>query len=87
MLGLSTGLEYTPSSFTKTNELIELCKIVAEYNSVYSTHLRNEDDTLLEAVNEAIDIAKKSGVSLEISHLKTCYPRNWNEEKAPLPFR
>jgi len=79
VLGLSTGLEYTPSSFTKTNELIELCKIVAEYNSVYSTHLRNEDDTLLEAVNEAIDIAKKSGVSLEISHLKTCYPRNWNK--------
>jgi len=79
VMGLSTGLEYTPGSFAKTNELIELCKIVAKYNSVYSTHLRNEDDTLIEAVNEAIDIAEKSGVSLEISHLKTCYPRNWNK--------
>lgn len=78
-IGISSGLEYTPSSFAKTEELIELCRSVAKYNGVYSTHLRNEDDTLLEAVDEAIKIAKDSGVSLEISHLKTCYPRNWNK--------
>ncbi len=49
------------------------------HHGVYSTHIRNEDDTLIEAVTEAIETAKKSGVSLEISHLKTCYPRNWNK--------
>ena len=79
VLGISSGLEYTPSSFANTDELVELCKVVAEHKGVYSTHLRNEDDTLLEAVSEAIEIARKSGVSLEISHLKTCYPRNWHK--------
>jgi N-acyl-D-amino-acid deacylase len=79
VLGISSGLEYTPSSFAKTNELAELCKVVANHHGVYSTHLRNEDDTLLEAVSEAIEIARKSGVSLQISHLKTCYPRNWHK--------
>lgn len=77
VIGISSGLEYTPSSFATKDELIELCKVVAKYNGVYSTHIRNEDDTLLEAVSEAIEIAEHSGVSLQISHLKTCYPRNW----------
>lgn len=78
-VGISSGLEYTPSGFAKTDELTELCKVVAKYNGVYATHLRNEDDTLIEAIQEAIKISEDSKVSLQLSHLKTCYPRNWNK--------
>ena len=76
-VGISSGLEYTPSGFAKTEELIELCKVAAKYNGVYATHLRNEDDTLIEAIQEAVKIAEESKASLQISHIKTCYPRNW----------
>lgn len=75
--GLSTGLEYAPGSYANTAELIELSKVVAKYGGLYNTHMRNEDDTLLEAIDEAIEICKKAEVNLEIAHLKTCNPANW----------
>ncbi|MFC2119093.1 amidohydrolase family protein, partial [Bacteroidota bacterium] len=81
-LGLSTGLEYPPGSYAKTDELIELCSEVARFNGVYATHVRNEADGLLESIDEAITIARKTGVSLQISHLKVACPKNWgNIEK------
>jgi len=76
-LGLSTGLEYAPGSYAKTPELIELCKVVKEHNGIYATHMRNEDDTVEEAIEEALEICRKSGVSLEISHFKACNQSNW----------
>ena len=75
--GLSTGLEYAPGSYAKTPEIIELCKLVREYNGIYATHMRNEDDTVEEAIEEALKICRQSGVSLEISHLKACNKSNW----------
>ncbi|MBI9073020.1 MAG: amidohydrolase family protein [Melioribacteraceae bacterium] len=78
-LGLSTGLEYSPGSYAKTDELIELCKTVASKNGVYATHMRNEDDTVEEAIQEALDIAEYSKVSLQISHLKACNKANWHK--------
>ncbi|MHB8056168.1 MAG: N-acyl-D-amino-acid deacylase family protein, partial [Candidatus Aminicenantales bacterium] len=78
-VGLSTGLEYTPGSFAAPDEIIELCKIVAARGGVYATHMRDEGDRLLEALAEAIDAARKSGVKLQISHLKTAFPRNWDK--------
>jgi N-acyl-D-amino-acid deacylase len=78
-LGLSTGLEYAPSSYGKTDELIELCKIVSKHNGVYTTHMRNEDDTVIEAVEEALEVCKKAKVSLQISHLKACNKSNWHK--------
>lgn len=75
--GLSTGLEYTPGSFAETREIIELCQVVAEYNGIYATHLRDEGDKLIEALEEAIEIGRKSLVKIEISHFKTAYRRNW----------
>jgi N-acyl-D-amino-acid deacylase len=82
--GLSTGLEYTPSGFAAAGEIIELCKIAAARGLVYATHLRDEGDRLIEAVTEAIEAARASGASLQISHLKTAYPRNWNKLDAVL---
>ncbi|MFH1941879.1 MAG: D-aminoacylase [bacterium] len=77
--GLSTGLEYTPSSFAKTEELIELSKVVSRLNGVYATHMRSEDLKLEEAVDEAIRIAKEADVDLQISHLKANQKRNWHK--------
>ena len=78
-LGLSTGLEYSPSNYAKTDELIELCKVVKKYNGVYATHMRSEDDKVEEAIVEAIKIAKETGVSLQISHFKACNKSNWHK--------
>ena len=78
-VGLSSGLEYTPGSFAMTGELIELCREVTPYGGVYATHMRSEGDALLESIEETITIARDAGVSTEIAHLKTAYPRNWSK--------
>jgi len=78
-LGLSTGLEYRPSGYAETPEVIALCKVVAELGGVYATHMRSEDEKLIEAVDEAIQIARESGVSLQISHLKAAGKPNWHK--------
>ncbi|HPI36486.1 MAG TPA: amidohydrolase family protein [Ignavibacteriaceae bacterium] len=77
--GLSTGLEYAPGSYASTDELIELAKVVAEHHGIYNTHMRNEDDRLEEAIQEALKICKEAGVKLEIAHLKTSNPANWHK--------
>lgn len=77
--GLSTGLEYAPGSYAKTDELIELCKVVSKENGVYATHIRNEDDRVEEAIEEALLICRKANVSTEISHLKACNQNNWHK--------
>ncbi len=78
-LGLASGLEYAPSSYGNTDELIELCKVVSKHNGVYATHMRNEDDTVIEAVDEALEICREANVSLQISHLKSCNKSNWHK--------
>lgn len=80
VLGLSTGLEYAPGSYARTEELIALCRIVAQADGVYATHMRNEDDHVEEALQEALTICRKSGVSLQVSHLKACNQNNWPKE-------
>lgn len=69
-IGMSSGLVYPPGAYADKAELTELCKIVAEYDGVYSTHLRSEGDKLLEALQEAIDIGMESGCKVLISHHK-----------------
>lgn len=76
--GASSGLEYTPGAFASREELIALCRPLASRGLVYATHMRNEDDRLLEAIEEAIAVAKGAGCGLQVSHLKTQGPRNWN---------
>ncbi|MGQ9471479.1 MAG: N-acyl-D-amino-acid deacylase family protein [Candidatus Aminicenantales bacterium] len=75
--GLSTGLEYTPSGFAEREELVELCRIVADYGGFYATHIRSEDNEVIEAISEAISIATEARLPLEVSHLKACGQRNW----------
>lgn len=78
-LGLSTGLEYAPGSYATTDELIKLSLMVARYGGVYATHMRNEDDTVEEAIAEAVEICRQAGVSTQISHLKACNKNNWHK--------
>jgi len=78
-LGMSSGLGYTPGSFAKPAELIELNKVVASLGGVYATHMRSEGDGVLESIDETLETAKAAGVSLQISHLKVAYPGNWDK--------
>ncbi len=76
--GASSGLEYTPGAFARPDELIALCRPLASRGLAYATHMRNEDDRLLDAIAESIAVARGAGCALQISHLKTQGPRNWN---------
>ncbi|NUO62090.1 MAG: D-aminoacylase [Gemmatimonadaceae bacterium] len=75
--GVSTGLEYAPGSFASREEIAALCAPLAARGLPYATHMRNEDDRLLEAIDEALAIARAARCPLQISHLKTQGPRNW----------
>jgi N-acyl-D-amino-acid deacylase len=66
--GLSSGLVYLPGCFAKTQELIELCKVVAEYGGIYTSHIRGERESIVNALKEAIEIGEKAGVPVQISH-------------------
>ncbi|MGH7619051.1 MAG: N-acyl-D-amino-acid deacylase family protein, partial [Gemmatimonadaceae bacterium] len=77
--GASSGLEYTPGAFAPLDELIALCKPLAARRLPYATHMRNEDDRVLEAIDESIAVANGAGCPLQISHLKTEGPRNWSK--------
>ncbi len=78
-VGLSTGLVYSPGCFTPEEELVELLKVVAEYDGIYASHIRNEADYVEEGLDEAIRLAEKAGLPLQISHLKAMFPQNWNK--------
>ncbi len=75
--GLSSGLEYTPGAFGSTAELVELATVLAGTGLPYASHMRNEDDRLFAAVEEAVHVGRLAGVPVEISHLKAQGERNW----------
>jgi N-acyl-D-amino-acid deacylase len=82
--GISSGLEYPPSSFATESELIELSKVVANWKGLYATHLRNEGDTLVEAVQEALNVAGSACVPLQLSHHKSEGKANWGKVNTTL---
>ncbi len=75
--GFSTGLVYTHARLASKEEIVRMAKIVKKYNGVYATHVRGESEELIEAVKEAIEIAKESKVNLQISHLKAIGKKSW----------
>ncbi len=68
--GLSTGLIYLPGTFAKTDEIVSLAKVANNYDGIYATHMRNESDEVVKALNEAFAIGRGSGIRIQISHLK-----------------
>ena len=69
-LGIGSSLIYAPAFYSSTEELIELCKVAAEYGGMYISHMRSESNQLLEALDELITIAEKANIPAEIYHLK-----------------
>ena len=82
--GLSTGLVYAPAMFAQPEEVTALAQVVARRGGIYATHMRSEGGTLLEAIEEALEVARASGVRLQISHLKTAGRGNWRKLDAAL---
>ncbi|MBW3672131.1 MAG: D-aminoacylase, partial [Acidobacteria bacterium] len=69
-VGISTGLIYVPGSFARTEELIELAKVVSAYDGIYVSHMRNESTQIFDALDELFRIAREANVRAQISHIK-----------------
>ena len=78
-IGLSFGLIYTPSCYAETDELIELAKVVKEYDGMLSAHIRNEGFELVKAVDEFLSVIKAADVKAVFSHHKSAYKENWGK--------
>lgn len=82
--GLSSGLIYPPGLFSDTSEMAALCGVVAKKGGFYATHIRDESAGVEEAVAEAIAVARKTGVAVEISHHKAAGRSNWGKTEETL---
>jgi N-acyl-D-amino-acid deacylase len=83
-LGLSTGLNEVPSSYADLDELTELCKVVERHDALYTSHLRDYKFHLLEAVDEALELGRRTGVAVELSHLQAVGRKNWHVQDVVL---
>ena len=83
-VGLSSGLEYVPGMYAGIDEMTALARIAREAGGFYATHLRDEGDGLIPAVEEAIAVAEGAGVALQLSHHKAERPRNWGKVEQTL---
>jgi len=82
--GLSSGLIYPPGCYADTQELIELCRVVAGHGGIYASHIRGEGATLLKALGEAIEIGERAGLPVEVSHHKATGRENWGRVERTL---
>jgi dihydroorotase/N-acyl-D-amino-acid deacylase len=80
--GIASALIYPPSSYTSTDELVAMAAAMAPYRGLYITHIRSEDDSLFEAMDEAFAIGRRANVPVEIFHLKAAGSRNWRKAAA-----
>ena len=76
-VGVSTSLEYAPAPYAKTDELIALAGASSKFGGIYATHMRNESDSVLDAIDEALRIGQEGHVPVEIWHLKVAGQKNW----------
>jgi len=76
--GLSTGLVYQPGMFAESSEVVDLAKVAARRNKIYTSHMRSEGKRLLEAIDETLDVGRRAGIRVQVSHLKTSGRSNWH---------
>ncbi|MEO2012990.1 MAG: amidohydrolase family protein, partial [Fuerstiella sp.] len=76
-LGLSSQLMMPPGSLATTDDVVRLCKVVAHHHGIYSTHIRNEGTEVFKSIREAIEIGRRSGVPVDIIHLKIADQQFW----------
>ncbi len=81
-MGVSSALIYAPANYAKTDELIALAKVAAKHGGIYATHMRNEGDTEIDALDETFRIAREANIPVEIFHFKASGKENWG--KMPL---
>ena len=82
--GMSMAFEYEPGNYMWLAEVAEMCKVLREYDRIYTIHMRNEGMDLIECVKHAIEIGRQSGCKVEISHQKARYTANWGKTKEAL---
>ena len=80
-VGLATGLIYTPGTYAKTAEVVNLAKVAARYGGVYASHIRNEGQEVAKAIEEAIQISREAHIPVEISHFKVASKPIWGFSK------
>jgi N-acyl-D-amino-acid deacylase len=78
-VGLGSSLIYAPAYYAPTEELIELAKVVAQYDGLYISHIRSEGSRLLEAVDELEHVAREAGVRAEVYHFEAAGKSNWDK--------
>jgi N-acyl-D-amino-acid deacylase len=85
-VGLSTGLIYIPGTYSKTPEIVKLAKIAAKYNGIYASHMRDESDSVTQAIEEALIIGREANIPIEISHFKLSGQQNWGRSRETIPM-
>jgi N-acyl-D-amino-acid deacylase len=85
-MGLSTALEYPPAPYASTEELIALASVASQYGGIYATHMRNEGDGEMAALEETARIAREAHIGVEIFHLKTAGKANWGRMSQVIAF-
>jgi len=85
-VGMSTGLIYIPGTYAPTEEIVALAKVIRAGGGVYSSHIRYEEDKVLDAINEAIQIGRAANIPVEISHFKVSGQNNWGRSKETIPL-
>ncbi len=83
-VGMSTGLIFPPGVFTPFTEIVELCKVVREYGGIYTTHMRNEADYVINSLKESMEVARQADIPVQISHFKIYGRRNWGSSPEAL---
>src|SRR5712675_2297719 len=78
-LGVGSSLIYAPAFYAKTDELIALAQVAADYDGMYISHIRSEGSRLLEAADELIQIAREAKIAAEFYHLKAAGKSNWDK--------
>lgn len=76
-VGLSTGLIYLPGTFAKTEEIVELAKVIAPYGGIYASHMRSESGKIMAAIEEVLRVAREAQVRAEVSHIKLAGENSW----------
>ncbi|HEU5186651.1 MAG TPA: amidohydrolase family protein [Gemmatimonadaceae bacterium] len=76
-MGMTTALIYPPSSYSTTDELVEVGKVAARYGGIYASHIRGEGKEVVQSVREAIEVGERAGMPVEVFHLKVAYRPGW----------
>ena len=85
-VGLSTGLIYQPGVFARTDEIVEVAKVLRAYDGIYTSHMRHEDNDIYQALDEVFRVAREAGIRAEVSHIKLAGPSAWGQADRVLAY-